>query len=78
MNNLCQGYNFKKIIPFLPSHPPNLSSCQTGCLFCYRNLLNNICFLAPGKYESAKRNKTLKNPQKKKGSNDSFCRPLNT
>ena len=65
MNNLRQGYNIQNKILFLSSYPPTLSSRQIGCRFCERKLLHNVCFLTPSKYTNMKRNKNLRNPQKK-------------
>ena len=42
----------------------SLSSSKNDCLFCDRNLLNNLCTLTSSMLERVKRNKNLKNPPK--------------
>ena len=80
MNNICPEHNIQKIISFLLSQPTSLSSCQIGCHFCDRCLLNKVCFLTPSIYAIAKRNNSLKNPRKNNVCNNLSisCRLLNT
>ena len=68
MNNICQGYNIQKIIPFLPSL--SLPYCQIGSPFCDKILLNNACFLTTSMCKKVKTK--FKNPQKNKVCNDRF------
>ena len=72
---------YKKSFPFFHHSLQLFLPVKLAVISCDKNLLNNVCFLTLSVYESAKRNKTLKNAQKKKVCNNNFsnfCRPLNT
>ena len=80
MNNLCQGYHIQKIIPFLPSWSLTLSLSNWLSFLRQKLVEQHMVFNSKCIYISVKRNKTIKNPQKKEVCNDSFnsfCHPLN-